>query len=38
MTYELRRPGQEAARNTEVITVRDGRVTEVEVYFGYAVP
>lgn len=37
VTYELRRPGESAFRNTEVITVRDGRVAAVEVYFGYAV-
>jgi ketosteroid isomerase-like protein len=39
VTYEARRPGEDAFRNTEVITVRDdGRVAVVEVYFGYAVP
>lgn len=38
VTYELRRPGEAAGRNTEVITVRDGLIAEVEVYFGYAVP
>jgi ketosteroid isomerase-like protein len=37
VTYEARRAGEAAFRNTEVITVRDGRVAVVEVYFGYPV-
>jgi ketosteroid isomerase-like protein len=39
VTYEAQRPGEDAFRNTEVITIRDdGRIATVEVYFGYAVP
>jgi ketosteroid isomerase-like protein len=36
VTYEAQRPGEAAFRNTEVITVRDGRVAIVEVYFGWS--
>ncbi|MCW2986417.1 MAG: ketosteroid isomerase [Conexibacter sp.] len=35
VTYEAEKPDGSAFRNTEVLTVRDGRVTGVEVYFGW---
>lgn len=37
-TYVGRGTGGGQFRNTEVMTVRDGRITEVEVYFGWQVP
>src|SRR5262245_44106836 len=37
VTYEGRM-GHERFRNTEVHTVRAGRIVEVEVYFGWSVP
>jgi hypothetical protein len=37
VTYEGRRNGREF-RNTEVVTVNDGRVLDVEVYFGWSLP
>lgn len=38
MTYEARFAGGRAFRNTEVFTVRDGRVAAIEVYFGWSLP
>ena len=40
VTYEARwaHKGARAFRNTEVLTVRDGKVVEVEVYFGWSIP
>jgi ketosteroid isomerase-like protein len=35
VTYEARRSDGSRFRNTEVLTVRDGRIVEVEVYFGW---
>jgi ketosteroid isomerase-like protein len=35
VTYEATRPDGSRFRNTEVHTVRDGQVVEVEVYFGW---
>jgi ketosteroid isomerase-like protein len=35
VTYEARRTGGSRFRNTEVLTVRDGKIVEVEVYFGW---
>jgi ketosteroid isomerase-like protein len=35
VTYEAEKPDGTAFRNTEVITVRDGRAERVEVYFGW---
>lgn len=36
VTYEARRPGKGSRfRNTEIHTVRDGKVVAVEVYFGW---
>src|SRR5436190_2276938 len=37
VTYEGRM-GKKRFRNTEVQTVRDGKIVEVEVYFGWDVP
>ena len=37
VTYEARM-GKERLRNTEVHTVRAGKIVEVEVYFGWSVP
>lgn len=38
VTYEgLKRDGQRF-RNTELLTVKDGKISEVEVYFGWNVP
>jgi ketosteroid isomerase-like protein len=36
--YELTMKDGRRFRNTEFITVRDGKLTEVEVYFGWDVP
>ena len=38
VTYEGRSKNGHKGRNTEVFTVRDGKITEVEVYFGWNVP
>ncbi len=38
VTYEGTRQGGGRFRNTEVVTTRDGRITEVEVYFGWSIP
>jgi ketosteroid isomerase-like protein len=38
VTYEGRRTGGDRFRNTEILTVKHGRVTEVEVYFGWSLP
>jgi ketosteroid isomerase-like protein len=35
VTYEARRTDGSRFRNTEVLTVRDGEIAEVEVYFGW---
>jgi ketosteroid isomerase-like protein len=35
VTYEARRTDGSRFRNTEVLTVRDGKLVEVEVYFGW---
>ncbi|MFF1878946.1 nuclear transport factor 2 family protein [Leifsonia sp. NPDC058230] len=37
VTYEGHQ-GAVGGRNTELITVRDGKVVDVEVYFGWTVP
>ena len=34
VTYEGRRAGGDRFRNTEILTVKHGKVTEAEVYFG----
>jgi hypothetical protein len=38
VTYEGRSSNGRGFRNTEVITVRDGRIVEVEVDFGRSLP
>ena len=38
VTYEARTADDRSFRNTEVLTVRDGQVTKVEVYFGWSIP
>ena len=38
VTYEGRRKGGARFRNTEIATIRDGLIAEVEVYFGWNIP
>jgi len=38
VTYEGRRAGGDRFRNTEVLTVRGGKLIEAEVYFGWSLP
>lgn len=38
VTYEGTRQGGGRFRNTEVVTTREGRIVEVEVYFGWSLP
>jgi ketosteroid isomerase-like protein len=38
VTYEGRASTGNRFRNTEILTVRDGRVVEAEVYFGWNLP
>jgi ketosteroid isomerase-like protein len=38
VTYEDRKPDGTRFRNTEVFTVRDGKIAEVGVYFGWNIP
>jgi ketosteroid isomerase-like protein len=38
VTYEGGRTDGKRFRNTEILTVRDGRVVDVEVYFGWSIP
>ncbi|MGD8396536.1 MAG: nuclear transport factor 2 family protein [Candidatus Eiseniibacteriota bacterium] len=38
VTYEIRSRNGRCFRNSEVLTVRDGKLVEVEVYFGWNVP
>src|SRR5919198_6345388 len=38
VTYEGRRTDGNRFRNTEILTVRDGRIVDVEVYFGWSIP
>jgi ketosteroid isomerase-like protein len=38
VTDEGRRASGEAFRNTEILTVRDGKIVEAEVYFGWSIP
>ena len=37
VTYEGRATGGRLFRNTEILTIRDGRIVEVEVYFGWTI-
>ena len=38
VTYEGRSSQGKRFRNTEILTVRDGKIVEVEVYFGWSIP
>ena len=38
VTYEGRRVSGKPFRNTEILTARDGKIVEVEVYFGWSIP
>jgi ketosteroid isomerase-like protein len=38
VTYEGHGLNSDRFRNTEIITVRDGQIVEVEVYFGWSIP
>lgn len=38
VTYEGENTTGKRFRNTEIITVRDGKIVEVEVYFGWSIP
>jgi ketosteroid isomerase-like protein len=38
VTYEGGRASGKAFRNTEVFTVRNGQIVEIEVYFGWWIP
>ena len=38
VTYEAEWTTGKKFRNTEIVTVRDGMITEVEVYFGWDMP
>jgi len=38
VTYEGDTKNGERFRNTEIVTVRDGQIVEVEVYFGWSIP
>lgn len=38
VTYEARSTSGKVFRNTEILTVHDAKITNVEVYFGWNVP
>src|SRR4029453_11998789 len=38
VTYEGRNTNGRRFRNTEILTIRDEQIVEVEVYFGWSVP
>lgn len=38
VTYEGQWSGGKRFRNTEILTVRGGKIVEVEVYFGWSIP
>jgi ketosteroid isomerase-like protein len=38
VTYEGRNKQGHGFRNTEIMTVGEGRITDVEVYFGWSIP
>ncbi|HEX3139566.1 MAG TPA: nuclear transport factor 2 family protein [Rhizobacter sp.] len=38
VTYEVLTRDGKRFRNTELLTVKDGKITEVEVYFGWNIP
>jgi len=38
VTYEGKNKDGRRFRNTEILTIRDGQISEVEVYFGWSIP
>jgi hypothetical protein len=38
VTYEGRNTRGQRFRNTEILTVRNGKLVDVEVYFGWSIP
>jgi len=38
VTYEGQGAGGKRFRNTEILTIRDGQICDVEVYFGWSIP
>jgi ketosteroid isomerase-like protein len=38
VTYEAETTGGKVFRNSEVLTIRDGRIVGIEVYFGWTIP
>ncbi|MGX1790916.1 nuclear transport factor 2 family protein [Bosea sp. NPDC055332] len=38
VTYEVDGNDGKGFRNTEILTIRDGRIVEAEVYFGWSLP
>lgn len=38
VTYEGRNIDGRRFRNTEILTIRDGKISNVEVYFGWSIP
>jgi ketosteroid isomerase-like protein len=38
VTYEGRSTDGHRFRNTEILTIRNGKVTDAEVYFGWSIP
>jgi ketosteroid isomerase-like protein len=38
VTYEGEAVGGKGFRNTEIMTIRNGKIVEVEVYFGWSLP
>jgi ketosteroid isomerase-like protein len=38
VTYEGQSKSSRPFRNTEILTVKDGKIAEVEVYFGWSIP
>lgn len=38
VTYELATTEQHRFRNTEILTLREGKIVDVEVYFGWTIP
>ncbi|WP_027232750.1 nuclear transport factor 2 family protein [Phyllobacterium sp. UNC302MFCol5.2] len=38
VTYEGKRSDGHRFRNTEILTIRDGKIAAVEVYFGWSLP
>ena len=38
VTYEGKKNDGKRFRNTEILTIRDGQISDVEVYFGWSIP